>query len=216
MSPMRQMCVGIVHPAPLVRFGLAEALSRATRVAAIVAGDDLEDVLSHRPALLICDVLTPTRTAAALIANVRSQLPACKIVFLSTVRDGVVVGALLAAGADGYVLKTEPLERVVEAIELVAFGRRYVPPGIAIGDADAHELLERFDRLTKREREVFELLLQGRSNIEIAQRLFLSIRTVEQHHHRINEKLGTTAVANAIRHGPVYQLLEVMRLPRTM
>ena len=113
-----------------------------------------------------------------------------------------MVAAMLHAGASGYALKTQPAEEIAEAIRVTRSGTRYLAPGI---DHQAvHAILDRSDRpqrqqLTQREREVFELLIRGRTNEEIASSLFISRRTVETHRLRITRKLATRSIVEMIR-----------------
>ena len=115
---------------------------------------------------------------------------------------------LLRAHACGYALKTQPVSEIIEAIHQVIGGLRYLPPTVSSDAVDAELSGGRdapLQRLTKREREIFELLIRGNSNDEIAIRLFIARRTVETHRQRIMNKLSSHSIVQmqriAARHG---------------
>jgi DNA-binding NarL/FixJ family response regulator len=109
---------------------------------------------------------------------------------------------MLRAHACGYALKTQSVAEIVDAIHQVLGGMRYLPPSIS-RDAVEGELgstrSEPLERLTRREREIFELVIRGHSNDEVANRLFISRRTVETHRQRVVKKLSTHSLAELQR-----------------
>jgi DNA-binding NarL/FixJ family response regulator len=121
---------------------------------------------------------------------------------LSVLDEPTIIAMMLRAGAAGYALKTQPPEEIIEGIRLVLGGGRYLPPSIPT-DAVLSLLNERADRplqrLTRRELEIFELLIRGHSNDEIATKLFIARRTVETHRQRIIKKLAAHSVLEMIR-----------------
>lgn len=107
----------------------------------------------------------------------------------------------------GFALKTQTTQEIIEAIRQVLGGLRYLPPTVS-RDAVEAELgrpSAPLERLTRREREVFELLIRGNSNDEVATRLFIARRTVETHRQRIMKKLSAHSIVQmqriAARHG---------------
>jgi DNA-binding NarL/FixJ family response regulator len=115
---------------------------------------------------------------------------------------------MLRAHACGYALKTQPVDEIIEAIRQVLGGCRYLPPTVSADAVDAELASDPADplrRLTRREREVFELLIRGNSNDEIAIRLIIARRTVETHRQRIMGKLSAHSIVQmqrvAARHG---------------
>jgi DNA-binding NarL/FixJ family response regulator len=198
--------LAIVDPVPLVRIGLATSLRSEPDFEIVAQAFDLEEIAAvakHvRIDLAISEVVTPTRSGLGVVRGLLAIAPRCKILILSRVEDPVVIGSMLAAGASGYALQTQSSAEIIAAVRAVSAGRRYLPPGIsphALGVADVEALTRRFDKLTRREREVLELVVRGASNGEIAERLFISPRTAETHRHRIIKKLGAQSVTDAIR-----------------
>jgi DNA-binding NarL/FixJ family response regulator len=109
---------------------------------------------------------------------------------------------MLRARACGFALKTQPIVEILEAIRQVLGGLRYLPPQLshdAIDTELAGTSARPFERLTRREREVFELLIHGNSNDEIATNLLIARRTVETHRQRIMNKLSAHSVAQMQR-----------------
>ena len=109
---------------------------------------------------------------------------------------------MLHTGATGYALKTQPIAEIAEAIRTVRGGVRYLAPQLTPALVE-HELAAKRDtarrQLTPREREIFELLVQGQSNDQIAQDLAIAHRTVETHRLRILNKLSSRTIIEMIR-----------------
>jgi DNA-binding NarL/FixJ family response regulator len=118
---------------------------------------------------------------------------------LSVVDEPSIIAEMLRAGAVGFALKSSSPDQIIEAVRSTASGARVLPPALST-DAIEGELqitpeASALDtHLTRREREIFELLIQGYSNTEIGTRLFIARRTVETHRHRITKKLDAHSV----------------------
>jgi len=158
--------------------------------------------------LAIVDVMMPETSGLTLCAELHEIQPECKLLVLSVIDEPGLIADILRAGAGGYALKTQPVSEILTAIRQVLGGVRYLPPTVsreaidaALLDTAAHPLVQ----LTRREREVFELLIRGRSNDEVATQLFISVRTAETHRQRIGKKLSAHSIVQmqriAARHG---------------
>jgi two-component system response regulator NreC len=137
-----------------------------------------------------------------------------KVLMLSMQDDPQYVREAFSAGASGYVLKEAADTEVVGAVREVADGGRYVHPalGARLIAADAKERAEaEEDPLSDREREVLRLLALGHTNQEIAQMLYLSVRTVETHRAHIMQKLRLSTRAELVRYAIDQSLLEEPR-----
>jgi DNA-binding NarL/FixJ family response regulator len=212
MVEARRACVAIVDDHPLFRQGLAVSLRRELDLDVVgEAGDAAEALeLARRCELdvAVVDVLMPGMTGISLTSELFELQPRCKVVGLSVIDDPGLIADMLRAHACGFALKTQPISEIVEAIRMVLGGMRYLPPSISRYAIDA-ELARTspnpLHRLTRREREVFELLIRGHTNDEVATKLFISRRTVETHRQRICRKLSAHSIPQlqriAARHG---------------
>jgi two-component system nitrate/nitrite response regulator NarL len=194
--------IAVVDGCPALRLGLAASLRDELGVDVVVAAGDLDELADVPLDLVICEVTTATRSGLALIADLQASRPECKLLFLSGVNDALVIGSLLAAGGQGYALKTQPPDEIARAVGRVLRGERYLPPGVSedvIAAVGRDRPLHRMKRLTKREHEVLELTGRGLSHAEIADILFISRRTAETHRQRIVRKLRGITLADAVR-----------------
>jgi DNA-binding NarL/FixJ family response regulator len=135
---------------------------------------------------------------------IRKRLPRTKILVLSGYGYEDRVRAALRAGASGYVLKSSGSEELMLAIKTVAQSNTYLSESLAEGNQLRNFLLaddeKKEPQLSAREREVLQLIAEGYTNRAIAQRLFISVKTVEAHKEHIVQKLGVRGNAELIRY----------------
>src|SRR6202044_3608813 len=141
------------------------------------ADDAARYVLGHKPTVLILDLNMPGRSSLEAIPDIRAASPATEIVVLTMQNESAFARRALQAGVRGYVLKEAADTELVQAVRSAAAGQTYLQPALGarmVSEPDA----EPADGLSPREREVLRLIALGHTNAEIAERLFLSIRTV--------------------------------------
>jgi len=204
-SPQRDRVL-IVDDHPVFRDGLRRLLERDTDLEVVAAvgsaGEALEVVRSGVIDLAIIDLVLPASDGVGVTLRIKCVWPNCKVLGLSVHDDPVRVAAMLRAGADGFAVKTQPAADILAAIRSIRTAVRYLSPGI---DADqvtrlaAAEDVSPLERLTSREREVYDMLVAGDSNDQIATKLEISRRTVETHRQHVMRKLGVTSVAGLVR-----------------
>jgi len=168
----------------------------------------------HTPDVAVIDVAMKELNGIEAAAQILKHSPHTAILMLSMYSDERYVLRSVKAGARGYVLKNSAGEDLIRAIFAVQKGVAYFSPAVARlfqdGYArlnDARDINDRFELLTDRERQIYQLLAEGNSNKEIAARLNLSLHTVETHRWRVMEKLDLHSTAelvlSAVRRGLV-------------
>ncbi len=204
--------VAIVDDQPLFRMGLRAALEHEHRFRVVFETDcshqALEWMRDERVDLAIIDLLLDGITGPHLIAELSRKKAGLHILSLSVFDDPKRIAEVLRAGATGYAHKRCTASMLLDAIEHVVSGERYLPPDCAVVEIERlacgrePSLLE---QLTAREREVFSLLIDGCTNDDIAKKLFIARRTVETHRHHVLHKLSARSVVDlvriAVRHG---------------
>jgi DNA-binding NarL/FixJ family response regulator len=161
------------------------------------------------PDLVIMDVAMPDLIGIDATRRIAEAEPRTRVLALSMHSDGRYVKGMLQAGARGYILKDCAAEELTHAIRTVMAGQVYVSPGVtgAIVNDYVRQLsaTDKPATLTRREREVLQLLTEGGSTANIAAGLHLSVKTIETHRKRIMDKLGLRSIAEltkyAIREG---------------
>ena len=155
-----------------------------------------------RPDVVIMDLSMPELNGADATRVLLEKDPAAKVIVLSMYAEHEYVRRALRSGALGYVVKRSAGKDVVDAIRSVQAGQRYISPLVADAmlEQDVPPAKEdRLARLSTREREVLQLLAEGRTGSEIAERLSLSPKTVETYRARMMEKLGIFELAGLVR-----------------
>jgi len=193
--------IALVDDHPMFRRGLAVAL-RSEEGFEIVgeagnASELRELARAHEIDVAIVDLLMPSVSGIGVTHELSELQPNCKVLALSVVDEPGLIADMLRAGAAGYALKTEPVEAIIDAIRQVVGGIRYLPERVPRSEID-RELAATDEmplrKLTPREREIFELMIRGYTNIEISARLFIALRTVETHRQRITKKLSARSI----------------------
>jgi DNA-binding NarL/FixJ family response regulator len=193
--------VMLIDDHPLARQGLAATLGTEQDLAVVAQAGSAEEAIALAHGLdidvAIVDMLLPGTSVISIAHDLHELKPGCYILGLSVIDEPGLIADMLRAGASGYALKTQAVEDIVDAIRQVAGGVRYLPPTVS-RDAIDRELAREGElplgRLTRREREIFELLIRGYSNAEIAGQLFIAQRTVETHRQRVIKKLSARSI----------------------
>lgn len=154
-----------------------------------------------RPDIVVMDVAMPELNGIEATRRLLASLPHTRVIALSMHKDSVYVRETLRAGARGYLLKDSPAGDLVTAVRSVASGESYLSPGVsnAVLDDYRRHVTNPIDLLTTREREVLQMLAEGKTNKEVAVVLNLSVYTVDAHRGRIMEKLNLHSINELVR-----------------
>ncbi|HXF82803.1 MAG TPA: response regulator transcription factor [bacterium] len=213
---MAKIRVLVADDHAIVREGVRMILAKEPDVEVVgEAGDGQEalDLVERlRPHVVIMDISMPGVGGIEATQRLKAAHPQIQVLALTMHEDESYVFQLLRAGAAGYVLKRAAAQDLVQAVRAAARGEAFLYPSVArrvvedyLKRVEAGEERERYDGLTAREKEILTLIAQGLSNQQIAEKLFISIKTVQTHRAHILEKLGlhdrTELVRYAIRKG---------------
>jgi DNA-binding NarL/FixJ family response regulator len=163
----------------------------------------LDAALRLQPDLVVLDITMPLLNGIDAAVKIKKSLPGLKLLFVTMHINPSYLEAALNAGATGYVLKSAAREELLNAIKSVLNGHIYVTPSLS------SEHLERFTdpsraaatlRLSTREREILQLIAEGRAGKEIAFVLSISVKTVAFHRENIKRKLGLGSTAELTKH----------------
>jgi two-component system response regulator NreC len=195
----------------VMRSGLRMLLDATDDLEVVGEAGDVEEtvrkVKAYKPDVLVLDLHMPGGPSLDAMPALREASPATRVVVLTMQDSAAFVREALRAGALGYVTKEAADVELVEAIRLAAADESYLQPKLGLRLATEPEQEGLPDDLTEREAEILGLIALGHTNAEIAEQLFLSVRTVESHRAHIQQKLRLTTRAElvkyALRHGLV-------------
>ncbi len=205
MNQNRTIRVLLADDHAVVRQGFRLILSSQSGIEVVCeAGNGREAVemaLKHHPDVAVIDVSMPELNGIEATRRIMEECPHTRILALSMHKDAVYVREILRAGARGYILKDSIDTEFVQAIRALARGEGYLSPAIsgAVLDDYRKHVSDPIDLLTTREREVLQLIAEGKTNKEIANLLKLSVYTVDAHRGRIMEKLNMHSVTDLVR-----------------
>jgi two-component system response regulator NreC len=187
----------------VVRSGLQMLLDAEENFEVVAVAGDVETALryvrGHRPKVLILDLNMPGGSSLEVIPEVRQVSPGTEVVVLTMQADPALARQALAAGARAYVLKEAADAELVEAVQRAAHGDTYLNPQLGARLA-AEPSSAPPDDLSERELEVLRLIALGHTNAEIAEQLYLSVRTVETHRAHIQQKLRRSSRSELVRY----------------
>ncbi|HWF56663.1 MAG TPA: response regulator transcription factor [Solirubrobacteraceae bacterium] len=165
-------------------------------------------VLAYRPRVLVLDLNMPGEPTLEAIPRILEASPGTRVVVLTMQNDPAFVRRALRAGALGYVLKEAADIELIEAVRLAADGRAYLNPQLGARlAAEPSEATRAPDGLSDRELNVLRLIALGHTNAEIGRELYLSVRTVESHRSRIQQKTGCTTRAELVAYAREHDLV---------
>lgn len=185
----------------IFRKGLKSLLSEKENIEVLAEADNgdeaLEAARKYKPEIVVMDIAMPKMDGIEATRQIRERFPDTEVVVLSMHAKKAYIDQVLKAGAKGYVLKDSDEENLLSAIETVHNGGYYLDSPIAeqvlsdyFSDKSKRDLKKQSDPLSEREREVLRLLAEGHSNQEVADTLYISRKTVENHRANIVRKTG--------------------------
>jgi two-component system, NarL family, response regulator NreC len=195
---------------PIVRKGLRALLGAEADFSVVgeaVNGlDTVRLAEQKKPDVLIVDLMMPGIGGLEVIRRTRNASPQTRTIVLSMHSGEAYVLEALKNGASGYVLKDESHAALIQAVRTVIAGQHYLSPPLSevlietVLRRTNAPVLDPYDTLTDREREVLHLAAEGRTNAEIAERLFISPRTVESHRAHLLQKLKIKTQTDLVRY----------------
>jgi two-component system, NarL family, response regulator NreC len=208
----------LVDDHQIVRKGIKAILDTQSDFKVVGEGGDglvaVELVEKLQPDILVVDLMMGGINGLEVIRQLRKKAPHTRIVVLSMYSDESYVLEALRSGAKAYVLKDNTAEELVHAIREVALGRRYLSAPLSERAIEAYTqnietaaIDDPYNRLTTREREILQLAAQGWGNVEIANRLFISPRTVETHRANLMHKLGIRSQPELLKYAAVKKII---------
>jgi DNA-binding NarL/FixJ family response regulator len=199
----------IVDDHPMMRQGLVQLIGAETDLVICGEAENAErafDVInSLKPDLVLADISLPGKNGLELIKDFQALQPGLPVLVISMHDESLYAGRVLRAGGRGYIMKQEGGKKLMQAIRQVLEGKIYVSEKMSA------EILETFsgsragsegspvEKLTDREFEVFQFIAQGKGTRDIAQKLHLSVKTVEVHRANIKAKLKLKSASELIR-----------------
>lgn len=185
----------------LMREGLKQLIELENDIVVVCQSADgketIDKVLKYKPDVLILDINMPKLNGIDVLRRIKDLGIDTKIIMLTIHDDKEYILETMKMGADGYVLKDSDADSLIKAIRDVKEGRTYIQPSIAfmlndksdITDNESYNRLKKIESLTNREYEVLTLIAEGLNNKEIADKLFISEKTVKNHVSSIFKKL---------------------------
>jgi DNA-binding NarL/FixJ family response regulator len=208
VKPPEKMKVMIVDDHPLLRVGITAIVNARSDMTVVAQAETGEEAVTlfpkYKPDVTLMDLRLPGMSGVAAITAIRATQPSARFIIVTTYDRDEDIHRALEAGAQGYIIKGMPYQVLVEALQRVHSGRRFLPPPVA------HALASRMpdSELSARELEVLNLLVGGKSNKDIAQLLGITEATVKSHVSailmRLNVEDRTQAVVTALQRGLVH------------
>ena len=196
----KKLKIVIAEDHTILRQGLRTLLSSNSNFEIVGEAEDgfeaIDCVEKFEPDLLLMDLSMPRMSGISAIKKIKKRYPITRIIALTVHKKEEYLLATIEAGADGYFLKDASYDELVRAIEMVMLGKPYFSNGLCpkvieryMNEKKCQRSMSSWDTLSPREREVLILIAEGYKNIEIADELDISIKTVEKHRNSLMKKL---------------------------
>lgn len=207
---MEKLKILIADDHPIVRDGLKSILSIEPDYLVIGEAEDgkeaYEKVSKLKPDIVILDIAMPRLSGIQVTEHIKKAYPKTKVLILSMHKQKEYLLRSLRAGADGFILKDQASDRLLEALIFLRANKHYICPDVAEYLAEeymqynkTHHSLDPFDSLSLREKEVISLIIEGNTSTKIASLLNINLSTVKSHRHSIMKKLEIHEMATLVK-----------------
>lgn len=207
---MDKIKIIVVDDHPMVIEGMRSMLQQIPFVELLATASDafsaLEKVQEVQPDLIITDINMPEISGIELSAKLKKAYPKMKIIGMSTFNERSYISQMIQNGADGFLVKSASKEEIEKAINTVLDGQMYLSVDVNM-NAQEQKHLNNLPVLTRREKEVLRLIAEGLTNPQIAEKLYISINTVDSHRKNLLAKFETSNTASLIRNAMHWGLL---------
>lgn len=199
---MYKIKVLVVDDHPMVLEGMRSMLSQISFVdltgVAADAFEAMEKVKQDPPQIVLTDINMPEVSGIELTEKIKKEFPAVKVVAMSTFRERSYISQMIKNGASGYLIKSASREEIEEALLSVHEGKLYMNLDISMAGIDIQDITNA-PVLSRREAEVLQLISDGLTNPQIAEKLFISLHTVDSHRKNLLTKFGVNNTASLIK-----------------
>lgn len=198
----------VVDDHTIVRQGLVSMLEETGECQVVAQAADgaeaVELALKTKPDIVVTDLSMPRLSGLEVVKRVREKLPSAKTLVLTVHEEDEYILPIIRAGASGFLNKDTSVSELMTAIKAIHSGQAYFGPRATKALADQQQRprdtsLNPYETLTARERETFQLVVEGKTTKEIAQILDIGVKTAENHRARMMEKLGLRNTAEVVR-----------------
>ena len=207
---MDKIKVLIVDDHPMVLEGMSSMLAqiKVVEIAGIApnAYEALQQIKLTAPDIVITDINMPEISGIELALKIKKEFPKVKIIAMSTFKERSYISQMIQNGAAGYLVKSASKEEIEEAILSVYEGKLYMSLDISVSLA-GKENLNTMPVLSSREKEVLQLIADGFTNPQMAEKLFISLHTVDSHRKNLLTKFAVNNTANLIKLAAKYNLV---------
>ena len=217
---MKKIRILVVDDHPLARFGIKNQLKDVEDLVIVGEAEDgeaaMQKVKELHPDVVILDLFIPMLSGFEVVKLVRKDFPDVHVMILTAYEQEEYLHQALDFGAEGYLLKSAEKEELMAGVRMVSKGERAFSPRIKEFIVKGYLSNRDFNRsnqlppsaLTTREKEILDLVSQGLTNQQIAEKLFISSRTIDTHRTNIMHKLGVHDVAHLVRYAIEHGLVD--------
>jgi DNA-binding NarL/FixJ family response regulator len=210
VSKRPRIRVAVVDDHHLVRAGIAALLKNEHDIEVVLEAADgaeaIERIMELNPDVVLMDISMPTMGGIDATARLRSAGSRAKVLVLTQYDHEEYIKRVMQAGASGYILKSAIADELLRGIRAVERGEQFFTPAVSRVMVDSYiknatgNGTPRSGQLTNREREILQMIAEGNTNQQIAQKLFISVRTVEFHRANLTEKIGVRDTAGLVKY----------------
>ena len=201
-NTMEKIRILVVDDHPMVIEGMKAILQQISFVEVVGTANNsfqaLELTDTLQPDLIITDINLPEVSGIELTTRIKKKYPSIKVIGMSTFNDRSYISQMIQSGADGFLVKSASREEIEQAIPLVLEGQLYLSVDISMSRTEKQHLQHQ-PVITRREKEILALIADGLTNPQIAEKLFISLNTVDTHRKNLLAKFETNNSASLIK-----------------